>query len=220
MPRSQCSYAVNSDITHTTLALDAADTCYSLLEQHELGNSTFATWPVLHNVGGRSSPQLSHVVSNLYHGIAGIAVFLAYYERLRGSASRGGLARRAGETLLAMSKEPQFRPTTPGAYEGVGGVSYALMHVGGLLGRRDMLERAHVCATDACDSVLETEWAEISCGSAGVLAVATALVQSPEPTDMLRHNIERLVAHIQRLARAAECGVYWPSSVPTAAAGL
>ncbi|WP_221361680.1 type 2 lanthipeptide synthetase LanM family protein, partial [Streptomyces beigongshangae] len=118
--------------------------------------------------------------AGLAQGYTGVALFLAQFGALTGSARHTGLARAAlapvPELVAAMAADPVLsRAVGPGGFEGLGGICYALARVAGLAG--DDLAACLPTALDALALAALGDGAppDVSTGLAGALAALHAV---------------------------------------------
>src|SRR5262249_196819 len=80
-------------------------------------------------IAGRGTRALGPVGIDLYHGLPGVALFLAYLGDVTGEARYTDLARAAVATLLRQAEGGRALGYSVGGFDGWGGVIYALAHL-------------------------------------------------------------------------------------------
>ncbi|MFF5497681.1 type 2 lanthipeptide synthetase LanM family protein [Streptomyces aquilus] len=148
-----------------------------------------ANWIGLERVSGDHWAVLP-MGAGLAQGYCGVALFLAHTEALTGSGRYGAAAHEAirplPALLKALAEDPELSTAAgPGAYDGLGGIVYALVRLARLLDE-DLL----ACLPDALTALGH---AAASCpdpglaqGRAGALAAALATYEATEDSGALR----------------------------------
>ncbi|MGW0927720.1 type 2 lanthipeptide synthetase LanM family protein [Streptomyces sp. NPDC002644] len=128
--------------------------------------------------------------AGLAQGYCGVALFLAHTEALTGSGRYGAAAREAVRPLPALLKalaeDPELSAAAgPGAYDGLGGIVYALVRLAGLLdeGLRACLPDALTALGHAAAACADPGLAQ---GRAGALAAAVAAYEATGDPAALR----------------------------------
>jgi type 2 lantibiotic biosynthesis protein LanM len=154
--------------------------------------------------------------ADLYGGLPGVALFLAYLGEVSGEERYAALA---GEALAALRRQAErLRPsvTLVGAFDGWGGVIYALTHLGALWGRPELLQEAAALAEPLPGLIERDDLLDVISGSAGCLAALLALDRAAPSRDVLAAATccgERLLA----AARPAGDGLAWVTPLPASA---
>lgn len=119
---------------------------------------------------------------DLYGGLPGIAIFFAHIARLTGADRHAELTRRCVSSLRhALGAQPPGL-TSIGAFEGWGGVIYALTHLAWVLGDRALLSDAEAIVQTLPALIAEDEGVDVISGAAGCLASLLGLYgAAPSP---------------------------------------
>ena len=185
-----------------------------------------ATWFGLDSVR-ETRLALRALDHNLYEGLPGVTLFLAHLGALTREESYTELARAALTTLRRQvernrSYVERGRPSVErahssvervGAFDGWGGVIYALTHLGALWREPEMFEEAHEIVALLPGLVERDECFDIVGGSAGCIAALRSLhlcAPSAQVLAAARLCGERLI----KSARAMRRGVGWMTPVP------
>jgi type 2 lantibiotic biosynthesis protein LanM len=163
-----------------------------------------ASWLGLHTVAGDRC-ELRPLDVDLYSGLPGIALFLAYLGAVTGEERHAALAGKAWTTVeLLLARR---RPRMLGAFDGWGGVLYAAGHLASLWRRPDLLERACARLDDLAGMVEGDEQLDLVRGASGcVLSLLSLDGAAAAALPLARRLGDRLVA----TAREAEpAGLCW-----------
>jgi type 2 lantibiotic biosynthesis protein LanM len=143
---------------------------------------------------------------DLYNGLCGLALFLAHLGRLTGEERYEQLARLALST--ARRRHEAAPEALPGAFNGWGGVVYALTHLGVLWQEPELLDEA-VALAATTPGIESDEAFDVIAGSAGAAAALLALHRHRPTAAVLAAAVrcgERLLAG----AVVGERGTAWP----------
>src|SRR5581483_6557504 len=152
--------------------------------------------------------------SSLYHGNAGIALFLAYLGHVTGQKHYAALARAALETIrrdIALLKK-RNRPAEIGAFIGLGSVIYLLPHLGLLWSEPGLVEEADGLVALLAGWIEQAERLDVVAGAASALiSLLNLYVVARTPTTLAAaiQCGDHLLHHAQRLDR----GIGW-STIP------
>jgi type 2 lantibiotic biosynthesis protein LanM len=150
---------------------------------------------------------------DLYSGVAGIALFLAYLGAVTGIAKYTDLAQAACTSVKEQVKEFRDSQWSVGAYSGWGGIIYLYTHLGMLWQDQALLDEAEELVKMLSDQVDKDQALDVLGGVAGcilsLLNLYRARPSAPTLATALRCG-NRL------LAQAAQCGA---ESHPAAEAG-
>ncbi|MGW7268251.1 type 2 lanthipeptide synthetase LanM family protein [Streptomyces sp. NPDC054842] len=128
--------------------------------------------------------------AGLAQGYCGVALFLAHTDALTGAGRYAALAREAVRPLPALLKalagDPELSAAAgPGAYDGLGGITYALVRLSALLG-----ENLADCLPDALTAlghaIAACDVPGLAGGTAGALAAAVAVHEATGDAAALR----------------------------------
>jgi type 2 lantibiotic biosynthesis protein LanM len=146
--------------------------------------------------------------ADLYGGAAGLALFLTTLARLDPASDVQDLALSA--TRLA--RRALGHPAAGGAFDGRGGIAYALLHVGSALGRQQLVDEALAALLAVSDQAEGDEILDVIGGSAGMVAVLLAFARATGSTralDAATRFGDRLIA--KRIAQERGCA--WPNAI-------
>lgn len=149
--------------------------------------------------------------ADLYEGLPGVALFLAYLGQVTGEPRFGALARAALANLRRQLDAGVSVPTTIGAMSGWGGIIYALAHLGRLWQDRALFEEAHR-ACGRVEALLEQdEHLDVASGSAGASLALLGLYAGCPTDDVLALAI-RCGEHLLSRGRRMAVGIGWPAA--------
>lgn len=112
--------------------------------------------------------------ADLYGGVPGIALFLAYLGLVGRRPEYFELARSGLKGVVAGAGQRDGTPASCGAFDGVGGIIYALTHLGALLGDRSLCAIADEYVERAGTLVETTSNMDVVSGAAGCLLALLA----------------------------------------------
>lgn len=134
-------------------------------------------------LGLRYGPErwsLGPVGIDLYGGLPGIALFLAYLGRATGERLFKDLARAALANALRLVSEPSIGTLSAGAFEGLPGLVYVLPHLASQLNEPELLRHGEALYRKCSSLVFQDESFDVMCGAAGcVLALLAFLSRAP-----------------------------------------
>jgi type 2 lantibiotic biosynthesis protein LanM len=161
---------------------------------------------------------------DLYAGLPGIALFLAYLGAVTGEARWTDLAREAMSSLLARFKDvpttavtagkPTPGPEAIGAFSGWGGILYAAAHLGSLWHDLDLLATAERLAEKIPPRIERDEDLDVVGGAAGAILGLLALHRATGSRRALAVAVlcgERLLAR----SHPAGSGLGWLTRLAT-----
>lgn len=158
--------------------------------------------------------------TDLYGGLPGVALFLAYLGSLTGEDRYTALARAALSTALHHVGNHAPHKQSVGAFTGWGGLIYVLTQLAALWSDSDLLDEAEGIVRILPALIDKDEAFDIVDGAAGCIGSLLALHASGQATDALAVAIrcgDRLVS----CARPMPHGVGWiPQKVTTPLAGF
>ena len=156
--------------------------------------------------------MLMPLAFDLYNGLPGVALFLAYLGRVSGERRHTRLAEAC---LLTLQQNIEIHRTTAkgvGGFSGWGGVIYALTHLGAVLDRPALVEQAHELVELIPSLVEEDRIFDVIGGTAGCIGSLLSLYRySPTP-----HTLEvavRCGEHLLSHARSLPQGLGWYSQM-------
>jgi type 2 lantibiotic biosynthesis protein LanM len=152
--------------------------------------------------------SISPLMLDLYGGLPGVTLFLAYLGAVTGEQSYTVLAQQAGETMLRRLEKSKSSVKSIGAFSGWGGVIYTLSHLGALWREAKLLNRAEALVATLRSLIEQDEYLDIIGGAAGCIGGLLSLYHQV-PSERTLHAAvqcgERLVARAQQM----EHGVGW-----------
>jgi type 2 lantibiotic biosynthesis protein LanM len=149
--------------------------------------------------------------ANLYHGLAGVALFLGYLGGITGQERYTALAEGAMRTARRQVEHALKHVTTIGAFEGWGGSIYALTHLGALWKQPELWAEAERIVGHLPDLIEQDERLDIIGGAAGCIGGLVSLYRCTRSEHALAAAIqcgERLLAS----SRNMEQGIGWVTS--------
>lgn len=150
--------------------------------------------------------EAADVEGDLFHGSAGIALFLAYLDELVPRAEYRRAARRALDHALAE------RPERLGAFVGLGGQLYLLAHLHALWGEPELAERAERLCDDLPQRIAADIHYDVLHGAAGLIPVLLGWepVLGERAVDLAR----QCARHVLDSATDRGAALSWPSFTP------
>jgi type 2 lantibiotic biosynthesis protein LanM len=147
--------------------------------------------------------------NDLYDGLPGIALFLAWLGEVTCEEQHNALARAAMATVRRQIGYAHYM-TSIGGFAGLGGVIYALTHLAMLWNEPELLHEAEELVGRLQEFIDRDEESDIIAGAAGCIAALHGLYQCSRSNHTLAAMLQcgdRLLARTVR----AEHGVGWPS---------
>lgn len=145
---------------------------------------------------------------DLYDGLPGLILFLAYLAEVDGAARHRAFAERALVSLEAYRAGEDLLLTTVGAFSGLGGMVYLYTHLGVLWRRHDYLERAVAYAARITQLVDRDTHYDLISGAAGALVALLGLYRVDPNDDVLAAAVA-CGDHLRRRATVVADGVAW-----------
>lgn len=134
-----------------------------------------ATWLGV-NVGSQSQCDLGVVHDDLYSGVPGIVLFLAYLGHVSGSAEPRSLAQDAAAGWRRrLEASNNGNSAGLGAFSGIGGALYILTHLGRLWRDAALLDQAEDLVGPLKSKLAEDRQFDVIGGAAGSIAALLAL---------------------------------------------
>ena len=132
------------------------------------------TWLVPEIVNSR---RLTTTVAgfDLYDGLSGIALFLAHLGAITGEARYGRIAEAATREALALCRKQAAGSAIVGAFQGIGSLCYALVHLAAVTGRQEPAAEASAIIRKFDKRAARTTDLDLITGLAGFI-VATLVV--------------------------------------------
>jgi type 2 lantibiotic biosynthesis protein LanM len=192
--------------------LDAASAVGDRLAAIALRGAADATWFGLDSVRERSL-TLRALDHNLYEGLPGVALFLAHLGALTRRECYTELAHAALATLRRQLERGRSSIKRVGAFDGWGGVIYALTHLSVLWSEPRLLEEAHEVVALLPALIEQDDSVDIIGGAAGCIGGLLSLhLRAPSAQVLAAATLcgERLVAGAQEMER----GIGWITFAP------
>jgi type 2 lantibiotic biosynthesis protein LanM len=145
---------------------------------------------------------------DLYSGLPGIAMFLAYAGKELGDPVMTNTAYSAMQSLLQALGSDTPPTNNVGGFSGLGGIVYTLSHLGSLWGRKDLLDRATAITQHFPDLIDNDEELDVIGGSAGCIASCLSL-HACAPSDHLLALVERCASRLIDRAQPCDGGIGW-----------
>src|SRR5262249_31965087 len=114
---------------------------------------------------------------DLYNGLPGIALFLGQIGAVTCEGRFRRIVRAAMSEALALYEASDRDSLELGAFEGIGGLAYALVQIAGLVDRRDWLAKASAMLSENVDRAMHSSQLDLISGVAGFLAAALAIAR-------------------------------------------
>jgi len=152
--------------------------------------------------------SISPLRFDLYGGLPGVTLFLAYLGAITQEQRYTVLAQRAAETMLRRLGKNKSSVKSIGAFSGWGGVIYTLSHLGALWREAELLNEAEALVATLPSSIEQDEYLDIIGGAAGCIGGLLSLhdqLPSKRTLQAAAQCGERLVARAQQM----EHGVGW-----------
>jgi type 2 lantibiotic biosynthesis protein LanM len=145
---------------------------------------------------------------DLYDGLPGVALFLAYLGALTKEERYTSLARAVLATLRRQVQQQQSTITSIGGFEGWGGIIYTLTHLGVLWGQPALLAEAESLCERLPELIAQDRHLDIISGAAGCIGALLSLhacAPAQRTLDVAVQCGDRLVA----MAQPMEHGMGW-----------
>jgi type 2 lantibiotic biosynthesis protein LanM len=181
-----------------------------------------AHWFSAQTVGASKSRLLQPAGLDLYLGLPGIALFLAWLGVLTGEVRFTGLAQAATLTMRDKLQRRRQIPPSLGAYTGWGGLLWALTHLGVLWGHEELLAEAErIAHVEIPPGIPQDASHDLLAGASGCL-VSLLTLQGVRPSDRLLDTAVQCGERLLASARPMERGLGWHLEIagPTPLAGL
>jgi type 2 lantibiotic biosynthesis protein LanM len=152
------------------------------------------------------------VGGDLYNGLPGIALFLAYLGGAASDERYVDLAKATLRTAICQADEmkTRFDQTVRriGAFSGESGLIYVLTHLGHLWNEPSMLEQADRLADLVNEGIEQDQEFDILSGVAGYLCVLASLYQCTSSSTAME-GAKRCAEHLLKNSKKMERGVAW-----------
>ncbi|BAY89921.1 MULTISPECIES: type 2 lanthipeptide synthetase LanM family protein [unclassified Tolypothrix] len=211
--RQSPSYSV-TEVHHSASReelLVAAQAVGDRLEALALSSEQDANW-----IGLQLTPQetwlLTPLNMDLYNGLSGVALFLAYLSAVTGEERYRNLAKSALNTILRQVDNNRSHVTSIGFFEGWGGIIYTLSHISMLWNQPTLLKEAQEIVKHLPELIEKDEQFDIISGAAGCIGGLIALYRCAPCDRTLAAAIQcgdRLIACAQPMQQ----GIAWSTKI-------
>jgi type 2 lantibiotic biosynthesis protein LanM len=150
---------------------------------------------------------------DLYDGLPGVALFLGYLGQLTGEERYTDLARAALEATRPTIRQLGASMTGIGAFDGWGGVIYALAHLGRLWNQPELFREAEVLAGRLPALIEDDKTFDVIAGAAGCIGALLTLYRVA-PSEQTLASARQCGDHLLARAQSMPQGVGWPSPMP------
>jgi len=189
--------------------LEAALSIGARLEALALRSNGDATWIGVHSRQGRDF-RLTPLGHDLYSGLPGVAVFLAYLAEVTGEDRWRNLARAGWHTIWNQRDTARALVTSVGGFEGWGGTIWTLAHLARLWDDPALLEEAR-SIVELLPGLIEKDAAlDVLAGTAGCIPSLLAL-HRVDPSDRLLDAARLCGEHLLATVSPMERGASWLS---------
>ncbi len=190
-------------------SLELARVVGDRLEQLALVRGNNANWLTL----SRMSTDTWRVIPagiDLYNGVAGISLFLAYLFEATGDDRYRELAERAVLNLELQIREAEPSRIGIGGFEGLGGVLYTLSHVASLWDSSELIRWANELVGMIPERIAQDRTLDLIDGAAGCIAGLRALL-SVSPSERIVSVAIACGDHLLNKAVFANGYLTWPA---------
>jgi len=171
-----------------------------------------ATWIGL-TLMAKDRWSLAPLGLDLYNGLPGVTLFLAYLGAITGEERYSELSRAALTTIHRQVEQNRSHLTSIGAFDGWGGVIYTLTHLGALWNESELLARAEELVGWLPDLIEQDEEFDVIGGAAGCIGGLICL-HSYAPSDRALAAAIRCGDRLLVQARSMERGIGWTPKFP------
>jgi type 2 lantibiotic biosynthesis protein LanM len=145
---------------------------------------------------------------DLYDGLPGVALYLAYLGKVTGDENYRALAQATLRTIQHRLADAPNQITGIGAFEDRSGLIYTFTHLGVLWSDPALLTQAQAMAGSLANRIVEDRSFDIMSGAAGCIGALLALHQVTGDATTLALAI-RCGDHLLQYAQPQEIGVAW-----------
>jgi len=192
--------------------LAAARAVADRLEELALRGNRDACWIGL-TLTAKDHWSLATLGLDLYNGLPGVTLFLAYLGAVAGEERYSGLARAALTTIQRQVEQNQSHLKSIGGFDGWGGVIYTLTHLGAVWNEPGLLAQAEKLAGRLPDLIEQDEVLDVISGAAGCIGSLISLYRT-SPSDRTVAAAmqcgDRLIARAQPMQQ----GIGWMPQFP------
>jgi type 2 lantibiotic biosynthesis protein LanM len=184
----------------------AADAIAARLDALAVTDDREASWIGLGISGDNWT--LNPLGLDLYSGIPGVILFLAYLDNLMGEGRYERLARKALNALQSEKASTQHWLKLIGGFSGWGGMIYTLAHLGVLWNEPALLDEAETIAAALSPLIEQDPYFDVIAGSAGCIMALSSLYRS-RPSPQLLALAVQAGDHLLKQARPQTHGLGW-----------
>lgn len=201
---------VDSPVSRDRL-LDEARAIGNRLQRLALIDGERINWPGVIEINGQGW-NLLPAGPDLYNGLAGIALFLAYLGQVSGEEQHTRLARLTWQAINnQFAREQRYLQWgMTGAFNGVGSFLYLLSHLGTLWHDPALYQQAEEMAANLSELINADQTFDIVGGAAGCLAALLSLYAVAPSMATLRTAVQ-CGDHLLKHARPMPVGIGWSS---------
>lgn len=208
-----------SQLTNEQL-LSEALSIGNLLQRRAVTWEDMAGWWIMNIADGQEWRSVASGL-DLYSGLPGIVLFLAYLGKFSGEEQYTALSRSALKTLQALiaSLKQAWSWHSIGAYDGVGSLIYLFSHLGTLWHEPALYQEAEEIVAKFPDLIGLDEAFDVMNGSAGAIAALLSLyavAPSESTLAMALQCGDHLLSHSTPMPQ----GIGWSASQQTPLAGM
>lgn len=145
---------------------------------------------------------------DLYSGLPGIILFLAYLGSITSDNRYTDLAHSALHTLRHQVQKAKGHVSFIGGFNGWGGVIYTFSHLGKLWQKKDLLSEAEEITDFLCPLIKQDQQFDIIGGAAGCILSLISLYHC-YPSERILNLAEQCGEHIIANAKTMRQGVGW-----------
>jgi type 2 lantibiotic biosynthesis protein LanM len=191
--------------------LEAARAVGDRLEALALRGAYDVSWIGL-KLTGKDQWSLVPLTADLYDGLPGVTLFLAYLGAITGEERYTSLAQTVLTTFRRQVDRGRAGISSIGGFDGWGGVIYTLTHLGALWKQPALVAEAEVMVQLLPDLIEQDKHLDVIGGAAGCIASLISLYRcapSPRTLAAARQCGDRLLARAQPM----EQGVGWANGM-------
>ncbi len=171
-------YLLNTNVTNTLCGV--TEKVARRLAELAIREGNLATWYDCRYLHGRWSTELAGL--DLYDGLSGIALFLAYFGHIYENNEYTALAQAAFATVETYLRDDTYQPPCIGGYSGLGGILFTLSHLGTLWERPELIDLAECLINQHQPMITTDDQYDMVSGAAGYIAGLLSLYAiRPEP---------------------------------------
>jgi len=197
--------------------LEAALCCGERLLETAVRHAGQSSWVCLNYVGGRDlgaedrQYRIGIISDDLYQGLLGVAMFLAYLYKISRKMEYKSLSLEAINLALFRLKNVKDNKSSS-AYSGLAGYIYVLMHLSSVFQREDLLQTALSQLDDLAQLIEDDSSVDIISGNSGCIPVLlglSALRPESRAMKLARRCGDRILALSEPGTHPG--GLCWPS---------